>query len=148
MGLGPSLYVAGDQFTCHGKAYFHQPAHPKSADSVRSFQFGVRCFDPCADLIPVLPFSCLLDDVHPIPQAKLAGDLQTKVPGGITGLAASIAMVGSPHRTLVEHRARSTGVSVEDRMEGTAGAVVAAQYAMVCGTMAHGTCSYQTFRVE
>lgn len=148
MGLGPPLYVAGDQLACHGEAYFCQPVHPKSADSVRSFQFGVCCFDPCADLIPVLPFSCLLDGVHPIPQAKLGGDLQTKIPDRVTGIAAFQTMVGSPHRTSIEHRARSTEVSVKDRMERTAGAVVTAQYAMVFGTMAHGTCSYQTFRVE
>src|SRR5664279_4382440 len=104
MGLGPSLYVAGDYFTCHGTAYFCCPTHTKSADSMSSFQFGVRCFDPCTDLVPVLPCSCLLKGIHMITQANLGGDLQTEIPDGITGLAASIAMVGRPHRTAIEHR--------------------------------------------
>ena len=61
-----------------------------------------------------------------IPQAKLGSDLQTKVSGSFTRLAAFIAMVGSPHRTVIERRTGSTQVSLEDRMEGTTGAVVAA----------------------
>ena len=126
MGLGPSLYVAGDYLTCHGKAYLCYPTHPESAYSVCSFQFGVRCLDPCTDLVPVLPFGCLLEGIHMIPQANLGGDLQTKIPDRITGLAAFIAMVGSPHRTAIEHRAGPADVAVEDRMEGTTGSVVAA----------------------
>ena len=120
LGSGPSLYVAGDYLACHGKAYFCHPAHTKSADAVRSFQFRVRCLDPCTDLVPVLPCGCLLEGIHMIPQANLGGDLQTKIPDRITGLAASSAMVGSPHRTVIEHRTGPTKVTIEDRMEGAA----------------------------
>jgi hypothetical protein len=104
MGLGPSLYIAGDNLTCHGKAYLCYPAHPESSDSMRSFQFGVRCFNPCTDLVPVLPFSCLLEGIHLIPEANLRGDLQTKVPDGVTGVAAFLTMVGSSHRTVAKLR--------------------------------------------
>ena len=148
MGLGPSLYVAGDYLTCHGKAYLCQPTHPESSDAVRSFQFGVRCLDPCADLVPVLPFSCLLKGVHLIPQTKLASDLQTKITDRIPGLAAFIAMVGSSHRTSIEHRACPTQVAIKDRMEGATGSVVAAEYAVVYGAMAHGAVSHTTVCVK
>lgn len=40
-----------------------------------------------------------------ITQANLGGDLQTKIPDGVTGLAAFSAMVGSAHRAAIEHRA-------------------------------------------
>ena len=109
------------------------------------FSSEFRCFDPCTNLVPVLPFSGLLDGIHSDPQAKLGSDLQTKVPDRFTGLAAFVAVVRSSYRAPIEHRARSTGVSVKDRMERTTGAVVAAQYAMVYGTITHGTSGRRTF---
>ena len=82
-----------------------------------------------------------------IPQANLGSDLQTEVPTGITGLAAFRAMVGSPYRTLIEHRARPTPVTIEDRMERTARQVVAAQHTMVYRLVAHRTLGHYTFFV-
>jgi len=82
--------------------------------------------------------------VHLIPQTEFGGDLQTKVPNCVARLTALIAMVGGAHRTLIEHCARSTESSVEDRMEGTARRVVAAQRAMVYRGTAHGTLSRKT----
>jgi hypothetical protein len=148
MGLGPSLYVTGNHLTCHDKTDFCRSTHTKPADSVRSFQFGVRCFNPCPDLVPVFPFTRLLNNIHMIPQTKLGDDLQTKVTDGVTGLTASGAMVGSTHRTVVEHRTRPAGVSVKDGMEGTAGGVVAAEHAMVDRAMSHGTFGHKTLSVK
>ena len=104
MGFGPSLDVARDYFTCHHETYFCDTTHPKSADAVRAFQFGVRCFDPCTDPIPVFSVSGLLERVHIIPQTDLGGNLQTEVPDGVAGVAPFGTMVGSPHWTLLEHR--------------------------------------------
>jgi hypothetical protein len=144
-GLGPSLYVAGDYLTGHDKAYFYCPTHTKLADAMRSFQFGVRCFDACTDLVPIPPCSCLLQGIHVIPQADLGSDLQTEIPDGVTGLAAFSTMVGGPCRTAIEHRARPTQVTVEDRMERATRCVVGAQYAMVYRAMAHRASSRKTF---
>jgi len=73
-----------------------------------------------------------------IPQAKLGSDLQTKIPDRIPGLAASIAMVGSSHRTGIELGTGSAYGAIEDRMERTTGGIVTAQYTVVYGTMALG----------
>ena len=43
-----------------------------------------------------------------IPQADLRGDLETKISDGVTGLAAFIAMVGVPYRTLIKYRTGPT----------------------------------------
>ena len=67
------------------KHTFASLTHPESSDAVRSFQFGVRCLDPCTDPVPVLPFGGLLEGIHMIPQANLGGDLQTEVPDSVTG---------------------------------------------------------------
>jgi hypothetical protein len=53
-----------------------------------------------------------------IPQAKLGADLKTEVTDGITSLTAFGAMVGSPHRTQIEHCTRSAGNAVEVGMGG------------------------------
>jgi hypothetical protein len=111
---------------------------------VRSFQFGVRCFDPCADLVPVLPFGGLLKDIHVIAQPNLGSDLQTKIPDGSAGLTAFRAMVGSPYGTVIEHRARPTYVTSKDRMERTAGRVVAAEHPMVDWLVAAGILGHKT----
>ena len=148
MGLGPSLYVAGHQLTRHRKAYLCYSTHTESTDPMCSFQFRVRCLDPCTDFIPVLPFGCLLEDIHLIPQTKLASDLQTKITNRIPGLTAFIAMVGSSHRTSIEHRACPTQVAIKDRMEGTTGSVVAAEYPMVYRTMSHGAVHHTTVCVK
>ena len=76
-----------------------------------------------------------------IPQAKLGSNLQTEIPDRIPGLAAFVAVVGSPYRTVIELGTCPTQVAIEDRMEGTAGAVVAAEYPMVYRAMAHGAFS-------
>jgi hypothetical protein len=83
-----------------------------------------------------------------IPQANLGSDLQTEVPTGITGLAASIAMVGSPYRTVIEHRTGPTEVTIEDRMERPACRVVAAQHAMVYRLVSPGALGHDTFFVK
>ena len=144
MGLGPSLDVARDHLARHGKAHLRQSAHPEPADTVSPFQFGVCPFDPCPDLISVLPFGGLLEDIHMIPQTKLGGDLQTEVSGGIAGLAAFGAMVGGPNRTTIEHRTCSACGAIEDRMERTAGGVVGTKYPMVDRFVSPGTLSHKT----
>ena len=78
-----------------------------------------------------------------IPEANLGGDLQTKVSDG--GLAASIAMVGSPYRTAVEHGAHPTEVAVKDRVERTASAVIATEHAMIYGLVSLRALGHQTF---
>jgi hypothetical protein len=57
-------------------------------------------------------------------------------------------MVGGPCRTAIEHRARPTQVTVEDRMERATRCVVGAQYAMVYRAMAHRASSRKTFCVK
>jgi len=85
MGPGPPLYVAGDHLACHGEAHLREAAHTEFAYPVRSLQFGVRRLDARTDPVPLSPFGRLLDGIHIIAQAKLRGDLQTEVPGGVTG---------------------------------------------------------------
>jgi len=57
-------------------------------------------------------------------------------------------MIGSSHRTLIEHRTGPTGVSVEDGVEGTTGSVIATEFTMVYRFMAHRAVSYKTIRVK
>lgn len=57
-------------------------------------------------------------------------------------------MVGSSHRTLIEHCAGPTGIAIEGGMEGTTGRVVGAQDAMIYGAFAHGTTGDMTFFVK
>jgi hypothetical protein len=83
-----------------------------------------------------------------IPEANLGSDLQAKIPDRVTGPAAFIAVVGSAHRTGIKLHTGPAYVSIEDRMEGTAGSVVAAQYAMVCGFMALRALSHQTLSIK
>ena len=83
-----------------------------------------------------------------VPQADLRGDLQTKIPDGVTGLAASTTMVGSPHGTVIEHRTGPAEVAIEDRVERTTGRVVAAQYAMVDRFVSLRALGHQTFSIK
>ena len=83
-----------------------------------------------------------------ITQADLGRDLQPKIPDGVTGLAAFRAMVGSPHRTLLEHGTGATEVAIEDRMERPARRVIAAEYPMIYGATPHRTVGHQTLCVK
>src|SRR5271157_5251032 len=103
MGLGPSLDIAGYHFTGYRKTDLCCAAHTKFSESMRSFQFRIRCFDPGTNLIPVLPFFRLLNGIHLIPQTDFGGDLQAKIPDGVTRRAAAITMIGSSHWTMIEH---------------------------------------------
>jgi hypothetical protein len=57
-------------------------------------------------------------------------------------------MVGSPHRTLIEHGTGSTGVTFKDRMKRTTGAVIGAEHAMVDRCMTHGALGHMSLRVK
>ena len=82
-----------------------------------------------------------------IPEANLGSDLQAKIPDRVTGLAASITVVGSAHRAVVKLRTGSAYISIEDRMEGMMGSVVA-EHTMINGCVPHRALSDKTLRVE
>jgi hypothetical protein len=57
-------------------------------------------------------------------------------------------MVGRPYRTTIEHRTGATQFTIEDRMEGAAGRVIATQYSMIERTVTPGTVSHTALCVE
>jgi hypothetical protein len=121
MGIGPSLDIAGDQFTGHGKEDFSRPADTELADSVRSLQLRIGRLDSGTDFITFFPLRRLLIGVHLISLSQLCGDLQSEVTDRVSRLAAALAMVGRSDRALIEHCTRSAGISIKDGMERTAG---------------------------
>ena len=148
MGPGPSLYVAGDNLAGHGKAHLREAADTEFAYPVCSLQLGVRRLDAGTDPVPLSPLRRLLECIHLIPQAKLLGDLQAEVPGGVTGTASFLTVIGSPYGTAFKHLTGTADIAVEDGMKGTALRVVAAQYAVVYRAVSHGTAGYTTLTIE
>lgn len=75
IGFGPSLDITGCKLASYGKANFDRPANTKPANTVRSFQLRIRCFDSGTNLVSFFPLTCLLIDIHLIPQPEFRGDL-------------------------------------------------------------------------
>ena len=148
MGLGPSLDVTCYQFAGYSKAYFCRSTYTKFSEPVGTFQFRVGCFDPRTDFVPVFPFAGLLLRIHLIPQPNFGSDLQAEIPDGVTGMATAFAMIGSSHRTLIEHFAASANVSIENRMERTTRRVIATEDAVIDWAMAHRALGYKTLFVK
>jgi hypothetical protein len=109
-----------------------------------SFQFRVGCFNSRTDFVTLFPFISLLIGIHLIPQTNLGAGVQTKITHRVARFAATTAMIGCPHGALIEHFARSTNVSIENRMQRTARFVIPTEYAMIYRAMTHGAFDRKT----
>jgi hypothetical protein len=93
---------------------------------MRTLQFRIRSLNPGTNLISLLPFLRLLQDIHLIPKPDFGSDLQAEIPDGVSRVAAAMTMIRSAHGTLIEHFTGPANAPAKHRMERTARGVIAA----------------------